>query len=428
MLFAPMPCPIQVERRRAAFGYLGAMLLVLGFSAARASTQSLGPDSTLEPGPSAAQATQSVALSGSTAKAPILAPAHSRSKKEIDSKGQPSDKALLKVWAKLEAQQQHDLVEWYRLEMSLRTNFQLTLMRFILSQNKIDPGMFEERSELPYFDPVLHAPGQPIPRKRLEDGDKELLRLQERYFKPVPERRLRPQYYYDWPSGEVMREAGERNVEREFHNALQGFPPDLDLAEALVEQMLDDGSEREALAAFGHAYTDRNGSVFTGITLYDAWSSGEDFETPDVDTLGIVHTVLDEWKKWKAPVLSSSKQRKLASQIEDIFVPAHNHRSLRTALARVYLTGNPVLRDGYAANLDRFHALWELHSSTPEELYKDLPASNKWEKFLKDWVNRCKRDKKLFSAGGNRRWRLEEDARTARSTMVWVMREYGLID
>lgn len=404
------------------------MLLALGLASPRAATQVHGPGSAPETSPYAAAATLTFAHAGAVAAGPIRAGTPSQSEQGIDSKGQPSDKVLLRVWEKLEAQQQHDLVDWYRLEMSLRTSFQLTLMRFILSQNKIDPGLFEVRGPLPYFDPLLHAPGQPIPRKRLEEGDKELERLRERYFDPVPERRLRPHYYYDWPSGKVMQEAGERDVEREFHNALQGFPPDLDLAEALVEQMLDDGSERKALAAFGHAYTDRNGNVFTGITLYDAWSSGKDFETPDVDTLGIVHTVLDEWKKWEAPVLSISKQRKLATQIEEIFVPAHNHRSLRTALARVYLIGNPVLRDGYAANLDRFHALWELHSSTPAELYKDLPASNKWEKFLKDWVNRCKRDKKLFTAGGNRRWRLEEDARTARSTMVWVMREYGLID
>ena len=45
--------------------------------------------------------------------------------------------------------------------------------------------------------------------------------------------------------------------------------------------------ERSALAAFGPAYTDRNGNVYPGVTLYDAWASGPEIEMPDVDVLGV---------------------------------------------------------------------------------------------------------------------------------------------
>jgi signal transduction histidine kinase len=54
-----------------------------------------------------------------------------------------------------------------------------------------------------------------------------------------------------------------------FENALAGAPPDTDLVEAYVERALDDGAQQAALAAVAHAYTDRDGNVYEGLTLYD---------------------------------------------------------------------------------------------------------------------------------------------------------------
>ena len=82
---------------------------------------------------------------------------------------------------------------------------------------------------------------------------------------------------------------------------------------------MDDGSMKSVMTAFSHAYADRQGNAFPGITLYDAWSSGAEMEMPDVECLGIVHDLLDDWKTWKAPV---RKQESLYDAIGELFVKA----------------------------------------------------------------------------------------------------------
>jgi hypothetical protein len=196
------------------------------------------------------------------------------------------------------------------------------------------------------------------------------------------------------------------------------------LGPARVARALHDGSEQKVLTAFGHAYTDRSGTVYTGITLYDAWASGTEIEMPDVDTLGIVHTVLDDWKTWTAPI-SPAQHDDLYGKLGDLFKAAHRHRGLRHALAQSYLVGSAALRDGYAPHLDAFHALWEKHRSMPAELEPALPQAAKWEKFLTDWAKRCRSDSKLMRGGQMRRATLDSDAAAVRATLLGVLKEFG---
>ena len=137
---------------------------------------------------------------------------------------------------------------------------------------------------------------------------------------------------YDYATREVRHTRDVKDPERIFKNGLAGCAPDLDLCAALVERMLDDGSQQKTLAAFAHAYTDRDGRVYPGVTLYDAWSSGVEIEMPDVDTLGIVHTLLDDWKTWKAPV-DASQHDKLYAKIGELYRALHRLQGLRHALA-----------------------------------------------------------------------------------------------
>ena len=221
-----------------------------------------------------------------------------------------------------------------------------------------------------------------------------------------------------------MRGTDWKSPERIFANALLGFPPDLDLAEALVERDLDDGAEKKALAAFGHAYTDRDGGVYPGITLYDVWNSGVEFETPDVDTLAIVHVMLGDWKTWHAPV-DPSKHDKLFETIGGVFVGAQRHRALRHALASTFLEGSATLGDGYQASLDNFHALWEDARSTPAELLPRLPASAKRDAFLAEWTKRCKSDKKLWTAALGRHRTLDSDGEAVRTLVLRILDEFA---
>ena len=136
---------------------------------------------------------------------------------------------------------------------------------------------------------ATHAPAQPIPRKSLAADSRRVKKKREEFFFRVPDRKLDSAWVYDYAARELRRTQELDDPDRIFRNGLAGFPPDLDLAEALVEMALDDGAEQDKARAFGHAYTDRTGNVFTGLTLYDAWASGSNMEMPDIDNLGILH-------------------------------------------------------------------------------------------------------------------------------------------
>jgi len=338
----------------------------------------------------------------------------------------PSDRAVTKAWRKLGPDGRQEIVDWFSAEVEFLDTFQMRLIRFALEDPERPPLLWPERESSRTYDAATHAPSQPIERKWLPEGSRVLKRFRVRVFKKIPERRLDSAWEYDYATRELRRVPGKSldDVERIFQNALAGFPPNLDMAEALVERALDDGAQRRVLEAFAHAYTDRDGRAFRGVSLYDAWCSGFEMEMPDVDTLGVIHEVLDDWSTWKAPV---RKQASLYDRIGELFADARRHRGLRHALARSYLTGDVVLRDNYQLNLDRLHALWDMNSSEPKTLAKRLPAAEDWEDWLDQTFSRINKDEALWAAGLGRRATLVADAARVRATLARVMREYGAL-
>jgi len=333
-----------------------------------------------------------------------------------------SDDGLRVLWDELSAPLQTEAVEYLRFECRYLQSFQLGLIRYLLQAQEVDPGTWPQATEAEWFEPETHAPAQPIRREWLSERSSKLRRERERLLRPADPNDLRLAYRYDWGTRELRRLADPEEPALVFENALLGFPPDTDLAEALLLARLDDGAQQAALAAFGHAYTDRTGKAYAGITLYDAWSSGQTIEMPDVDALGIVHTLMDEWERWRAPV-PPSQQEPLYSAIAEHFVPARRHRSLREALARVYMRGSGTPSDEWTESTDRLHALWELHESTPQRLAAGLPEPDDFEGFLEDWAERCLAEPALLRSGELRRATLDNDRLRLRQTWERIVRE-----
>jgi hypothetical protein len=203
--------------------------------------------------------------------------------------------------------------------------------------------------------------------------------------------------------------------------------PDWDLAEALVELELDDGSLQASFAAFAHAYTDRWGGIYPGVTLYDAHASRTQIEMPDVDALGLVHDLLGDWQTWVAPV-PAEQHDALYAKIAELFQPVMRHRGLRTNVARTYLRGNAELRDSYRFNLDNFHALWESVRSDPAALRAKLPDAAGWRDFLQGWDDTLRADPLLLAGGTNRHATLDREAQSVRATLLRLLEEYGALD
>ncbi len=225
---------------------------------------------------------------------------------------------------------------------------------------------------------------------------------------------------------QLSRRADADSPGRILADAVTGHGPDHDLAEALIEGALDDGSQAKALGAFGRLYPTREGLVFSGITLYDAWGSGEEIEMPDVDCLGILHDVRDDWQSYRAPV-PKDQHDALYDEIKRMFVDARRHRGLRQALARTYLRADAELAEEYPPHVDRFHALWCVHRSDPAALAKALSSAADWQEWLETEGRHVDTDARLWEAGGARKRELADGARRVREKLVWVMRELGAL-
>lgn len=348
----------------------------------------------------------------------LLAPALSQER-------EPTDEALRAAWKRVAKEERGELAEWFASEARSLDALQSRLVRELFAALDRDPYDWPAAPDRPpLFDPTVHCPGDPIPRRwTSESSKKDWLR---RVFRLEPKRELAAAWRYDYGRGEVVRTADARDPERVFENALAGFPPDLDLAEALVERALDDGSLRAAHAAFGHAYADREGNAYPSVTLYDAWASGLEIEMPDVECLGIYHALAGDWKTYVAPI-PGDRHDELYARIEELFVPVKAQRSLVQCLARAYLAAEPELPVLFVPHADRLHALWA-RFGTPAALAADLPDDAAG---LDGWLERrgaeVDSDARAWSAGQERKQELAEGARAVRATLVRVMREAGAL-
>ncbi len=343
------------------------------------------------------------------------------------AKHERSDADARRAFGFLTEAEQADCVEELTAELEWLDTFQLRLVRYARTLDERDPGLLPIERETPHFDPREHAPGQPIARKLLAPDSSAARKTRERILRRVPQSPLVASYRYDWVQGDIVRSASAPDARRVFDNALAGFAPDHDLALALVERALDDGSQRAALDAFGHAYTDRSGNVYPGLTLYDAWASGEEIEMPDVDILGVVHTLLGIRDRWIAPV-PDREHNELYATVGTLFRSAQRHRGLRSAIAATFLESSPKLPGSYPTSIERFHGLWESCASTPAEVAKLLPEPERWSEFLVECSTRMSGDPKLLAAAQSRQATLAADALAVRALLVRLLEQRGAFE
>jgi hypothetical protein len=336
---------------------------------------------------------------------------------------QPEDPASARArraFAALKPAERKDVADFLASELEHVPTFQLSLARWVLAHQDRDPLVWPAETEANYYDPVRHAPAQPIPRQRLTEDDRRAVAVRTSLRIP-PDPRA---WTYDWATGSVLHRTTSDTPERALELALAGLPPELDLVTALVERALDDGSQRTAHAAFAQAYTDRTGLVYPRITLYDAWKSGGEIEMPDVDCLGIVHTVFDDWTTWTS-IVPGDRQDSLYERIGEAFLAAKRQRELRVAIAATFVQPSPSMCCAYEVSRDNFHALWDVCASTPDVLAKKLPDAAGWEAYLKDWAAECTRTGELYQSGIRRRQTLATEGEAITATLMRVLDEYG---
>jgi hypothetical protein len=324
----------------------------------------------------------------------------------------------------LEAPEKVRAAEWFSQEARRLPCFQNTLIAYLKSGLDKDPYDWPEPAKGVTFDPALHAPAQPIARVPQAPDSAEYKSTWNSLLGWRPVRRLDSAWTYNYATRSVERVGDPRDPERVFHNGIEGFPPDLDLAEAICQSFLDDGALVEVHRAFAHTYAVRSGHSFPGITLFDAWSSGRKIEMPDVECLGLLHTLEGDWKTFVAPV---RKQDALYERIEALYVPIQRQRALQEALARCYLIGTPVLAAGYGGTEALLSDIWEQNASTPSKVLPLLPKSDAWKKWMEKGQKTLRTDEKRLAAAQNRRAYLAQGEVAVRGLWIWVLRGMGAL-
>jgi len=338
--------------------------------------------------------------------------------------GAEADARARRAFAALTPAEQEDMLDWFTVECEKLGTFQGTLISYMLDGAERDASTWPDLAPPTWYDPKLHAPGQPIPRVPLAPDSPEVVAVRNQILCAPGSRRLDSGWMVDYAARGLVRLPHQGDPRRVFENGLLGMAPDWDLAEALAELALDDGSLQKSFQAFGHAYTDRWGGVYPGVTLYDAHASHTQIEMPDVDCLGIAHDLLGDWQTWTSPV-PAEQHVDFYAKLDELFRAVARHRGLRTNIARTYLCGNADLRDNYLYNLDNFHALWESVASDPAALGAKLPDDAGWRDFLQGWHDSVAADPELAYRGANRHATLDRATHMVRMTLLRLLGEYG---
>jgi hypothetical protein len=334
------------------------------------------------------------------------------------AEGRFEDGELITLWEALDPDGKKAAIG--RFEAALG-NSDLELVRSVRALLRKAPARVPaQEDKLDYYDPTVHAPAQPIPRKRLRETHARVKKMIEAVRpEPDPDAPTRA-HDYDWGTGKVVRVGRSLSPDKVFHNALRGLPPDADLARATLLAQLDLAEERKLHAAFAHAYTDRDGNVYP-LTLYEVWASGVVKEMPDVDTLGLLHELMDEWKRWVAPV-AASQQQPLYELLNSYSLQCIRSRQLREMVADLYLAARPTVPAGYESLVFNLHAQWALVDDRPDRMARALPAGRERDAFLEALTKRCLEEPAVYASGRARAARLQQDVIGLRKVLAESLR------
>ena len=298
-----------------------------------------------------------------------------------------------------------------------------TELAHILRRYRLAPVEGPFQDELPFYDPEVYAPGLPIPRTELARDDIRVVSLRKRVGKDG----YQPFVDYDFAAREIRGAPSARleaDYERTVGALLEGRSPYFDIARAAILKELDDGTMRKEFEAFGHVYTDREGNVYSGVSLYDVWASGMLMEMPDVDVLGILTNLVGEVRE-RSPIPSSAHDR-LYKIIGKLFAELRPYRPVREAIADTLLLGRPLSAE-YESYEVPLNALWieaEFDTGRVVQMLAEEPP----QVLLDGLSQRCKEDRDLWLQARRRSIEVKRDLLMLRSELVEALEAVGVLD
>lgn len=219
-----------------------------------------------------------------------------------------------------------------------------------------------------FFEHSVYAPIQ-NPRHFIDVSDPEYQRqyeLTRPWESDPPFFAVRVSYSYG--ENKLLRHTYELTPEHDLLDYLGGNGPDTDLVTAWLESRFDHDRSIDALANyFDHAYCDRIGNCFPGITLYDAFASQNPIEMSDIDVIAYAREILDD-DSFVSPIPPNARRQKLYDDIKDGFLRYFRHRTLCEAAAWLYLKPDTVIRPDHEGLRRRLLYLFALEDGDVEAI------------------------------------------------------------
>lgn len=242
-----------------------------------------------------------------------------------------------------------------------------------------DPAAsFPAQKERVHHSPAEFAPVAPD-RKRIGAEDPRNKRVRTEFPRVRLLRDLAPQVAYDWLHGEAAALPTPLSTRERFANLCAGYPPSADRAVARLLAVLDRDADQRDIASWSeHAYADRDGRVFDGITLYEAWYSGRVVEVPDVDAIAFARRILVT-DAFVSPIPEGHRRDRLYDQIRATLKKHREYRTLCESAAAAFVAAEPELDPTYQPLVDRMQLLWSEHGNDPDSFAKKLTESDRAE-------------------------------------------------
>jgi len=242
-----------------------------------------------------------------------------------------------------------------------------------------DPAAsFPAQKERVHHSPAEFAPVAPA-RKRIDADDPRNKKVRAEFPRVRLLRDLAPQVAYDWLHGEAVALPAPLSTRERFANLCAGYPPSADRAVAKLLAVLDRDADQRDIASWSeHAYADRDGRVFDGISLYEAWYSGRVVEVPDVDAIAFARRILLT-DSFVSPIPDGRRRDRLYDQIRATLKKHREYRTLCESAAAAFVAAEPELAPTYQPLVDRMQLLWSEHGNDPGSFAKKLTESDRAE-------------------------------------------------
>lgn len=217
------------------------------------------------------------------------------------------------------------------------------------------------KSGLIAYSASVYTPNWKLDERHHLASGKTWKRLEKRFF---PKGFVDRSMLWDWDySRDRMLSPKQPMEPREVVICLlYGWWPSDESIQALAEGSLDrDDTLDRSADYFQHAYRDRNGQTYQGVSIFDVWNSGRTFGISDADALAWMDRV--EEKDGPEPPLSKRERDPIYRSIEASFTAFRDYRLLRRALAARMWDPNGRIEprlEGMADTLDQAW-IWAAH-------------------------------------------------------------------